>query len=142
MASNYTNNYVLCQWEATDQVLREEFNQNNQKIDAALARMPKVVAGIYTGDGTASRIIPLDFTPKAVFVWNSNGQMYYSNGSVQQYLGGLALPGVPCVTSYGSYPYLAIEGTGFRVYYSANNDASIYLYTNTANNKYLYLAIG
>lgn len=36
MASNYTENYGLCQWEATDQVLREEFNQDNAKMDAAL----------------------------------------------------------------------------------------------------------
>ena len=36
MASNYTENYGLCQWEATDQVRREEFNQNNAKVDAAL----------------------------------------------------------------------------------------------------------
>ena len=36
MASNYTENYGLCQWEATDQVLREEFNQDNAKIDAKL----------------------------------------------------------------------------------------------------------
>ena len=37
MASNYTTNYQLNQWEAGDQVLRAEFNQDNQKIDAALA---------------------------------------------------------------------------------------------------------
>lgn len=36
MASNYTENYGLCQWEETDQVLREEFNENNAKVDAAL----------------------------------------------------------------------------------------------------------
>ena len=36
MASNYTENYGLYQWEAADQVLREEFNQNNAKIDEAL----------------------------------------------------------------------------------------------------------
>ena len=36
MASNYTTNYQLNQWEAGDQVLRTEFNQDNQKIDAAL----------------------------------------------------------------------------------------------------------
>lgn len=36
MASNYTEHYGLCQWEATDQVRREEFNQNNAKIDEAL----------------------------------------------------------------------------------------------------------
>lgn len=36
MASNYTGNYGLCQWEATDQVLREEFNQDYEKIDETL----------------------------------------------------------------------------------------------------------
>lgn len=37
MASNYTENYGLCQWEATDQVLRTDFNEDNAKIEAALA---------------------------------------------------------------------------------------------------------
>lgn len=36
MASNYTENYGLCQWEATDAVLRTDFNEDNAKIDAAL----------------------------------------------------------------------------------------------------------
>ncbi len=36
MASNYTENFGLCQWEATDQVLRTDFNEDNQKIDRAL----------------------------------------------------------------------------------------------------------
>ena len=36
MASNYTEHYGLCQWEATDQVLREEFNQDHEKIDETL----------------------------------------------------------------------------------------------------------
>lgn len=36
MASNYTENYGLCQWEATDQVLRTDFNSDNSKIDEAL----------------------------------------------------------------------------------------------------------
>ena len=36
MASNYTENYGLCQWEATDGVLRTDFNEDNTKIDTAL----------------------------------------------------------------------------------------------------------
>ena len=36
MASNYTENYGLCQWEAGDNFVRTEFNQDNAKIDAAL----------------------------------------------------------------------------------------------------------
>lgn len=38
MASNYTENYGLCQWEATDQVLRTEFNEDYTKIDAVLKK--------------------------------------------------------------------------------------------------------
>ena len=37
MASNYTEHYGLCQWEAGDPFIRTDFNQDNQKIDAALA---------------------------------------------------------------------------------------------------------
>ena len=36
MASNYTTNYGLCQWEAGDSFVRTEFNQDNARIDAAL----------------------------------------------------------------------------------------------------------
>ena len=36
MSTNHTTNYDLCQWEATDQVQRTDFNQDNAKIEAAL----------------------------------------------------------------------------------------------------------
>lgn len=38
MASGYTANYRLCQWQPEDQFLREEFNHDNEKIDTALDR--------------------------------------------------------------------------------------------------------
>ena len=38
----YTENYHLNQWDATDRVLRTDFNSDNQKIDAALAAVPPV----------------------------------------------------------------------------------------------------
>ena len=44
MASNYTENYGLCQWEATDQVLRTEFNEDNTKVEAALNTLAENVA--------------------------------------------------------------------------------------------------
>ena len=43
MASNYTSNYGLCQWEATDQVLRTEFNEDNVKVDTALDTLEQTV---------------------------------------------------------------------------------------------------
>ena len=36
MATNYTTNYDLCQWEPTDAVQRVEFNADNAKLDGAL----------------------------------------------------------------------------------------------------------
>lgn len=39
MASNHTENYGLCQWEATDQVLRTDFNEDNAKIDGGLEQL-------------------------------------------------------------------------------------------------------
>jgi len=44
MASNYTSNYGLCQWQASDKVLRTEFNADNARIDAALASKASVSA--------------------------------------------------------------------------------------------------
>ncbi len=36
MATNHTENYALNLWEPTDTFLRTEFNENTQKLDAAL----------------------------------------------------------------------------------------------------------
>ena len=37
MATNHTTHYDLNQWQATDQVLRTDFNADNAKLEAALA---------------------------------------------------------------------------------------------------------
>ena len=44
MATNHTTNYQLNQWEATDQVLRTEFNADNAKLDAALKANADAIA--------------------------------------------------------------------------------------------------
>ena len=44
VATNHTTNYQLNQWEAADQVLRTDFNQDNQKIDAALKTNADAIA--------------------------------------------------------------------------------------------------
>ena len=95
MASNYTTNYQLNQWEAGDQVLRTDFNQDNQKIDAALksqadsiaanaatlAEQATMLAGkgncqiqitAYAGDDSTSRTLTFDGPPKFVFIMSSN----------------------------------------------------------------------
>ena len=46
MSTNHTTNYDLNQWEATDKVLRTEFNEDNAKIDAALKSHDDELAGL------------------------------------------------------------------------------------------------
>ena len=90
MSTNHTTNYNLNQWEATDKVLRAEFNEDNAKIDAALKSNAdaigtlegqmeavqagkgncKIVYGTYAGTGTAdvSGATTLTFSAPPLFV--------------------------------------------------------------------------
>ena len=54
MSSQKTEHYDLCQWEATDQVQRTEFNADNAKIDAALNTLAGQVAEKADGDDLAA----------------------------------------------------------------------------------------
>ena len=56
---NYTQNYQLNQWEASDRVLREDFNRDNQKIDAVIAAVPYIKIKELTVD-TAAATVNLD----------------------------------------------------------------------------------
>ena len=54
MASGYTANYGLCQWQGSDKFQREEFNQDNEKIDSALgqaeAKADRALSGLEAAD--------------------------------------------------------------------------------------------
>lgn len=152
MASNYTKNYGLCQWEATDQVRREEFNQDNQKVDEALAgkaelsnvedlsgrvetleAQPHWIVGTYTGNGEPSQIISLGKKPSAVFALQSNG--YLSQQYQTYYFGGLALPDHPVKT--GSHMIVEIKPKGFCVYEDDSEDIN----ANSSGVVYHYMAL-
>ena len=57
MASNQTSNYGLNQWEATDQVLRTEFNADNLKVDTALKKQAASISNlaVQITDGLAEK---------------------------------------------------------------------------------------
>ena len=58
MASGYTANYGLCQWQGEDKFLREEFNGDNAKIDAALkAAEERAAADTQTAQNAANRAL-------------------------------------------------------------------------------------
>lgn len=48
MSTNHTPNYNLSQWEATDKVLRVDFNGDNAKIDAALSGLDMSLSALST----------------------------------------------------------------------------------------------
>ena len=79
MASKQTEHYGLSQWEATDTVVRADFNADNETIDAALNALSAAVAagvkiqsGTYAGSGGYGSGKPckltFDFVPKLVFI--------------------------------------------------------------------------
>ena len=73
-STNYTELLGLCQWEAQDPVLREDFNADNRKIEAAIQRN-RPVTGTYTGSGiNNSQEISLGFRPAVVIIMPHGGK--------------------------------------------------------------------
>ncbi len=88
MPTNHTEHYSLSQWEAEDKVLRTDFNEDNAKIDAALAELAGKIPAknllayntSYSGNGPTSsaskRTITLPGKPMMVMIQGSN-RMYF-----------------------------------------------------------------
>ena len=76
-STNKTANYQLNQWVGSDPVLMADFNADNQKIDAALAAIPKIATGTYTGNGTAPKTLTFPFPPKLLIV--TRDASHYTN---------------------------------------------------------------
>ena len=152
MATNHTTNYALNLWEANDKFVREEFNENTSKIEAALvnhdvalaaetaartsavntinttlANKIGVIGGTYNGDGTERRFINLGVTPKAVILFESSGRTY----EFSAYVGGLALPG----TTEGA---CQITTNGFYVFHISSSGKGTW--SNISSYTYHYLA--
>ena len=149
-----TTNYQLNQWTKSDRVMMEDFNADNQKIDAALAAKSRVACGVYTGDGTVSRTIDLDFTPKAVLVSCDNAASYATASNNITYYGGIATQGQPLYACNKArdtihipadcLPAIEVGETGFTVHqsYTEINTVGYYASTNQSGYRYRYFAIG
>ena len=153
----HTTNYNLNKFEAADRVTRDGFNQNADRIDAALksvadaaaaaqstansaaASALNFVCGSYTGDGATSRVLGVGFTPRIVFICAASGHTVLNTELSTVHYGGLAVTGSSIAIYQGEI--LAIVPGGFTVHY---NQVSPYLFisSNQANTVYNYLAIG
>ena len=131
-----TTNYQLPQWEETDRIMMDDFNDAMAAIDAA---MPRIMTGTYTGDGAATRTISLGFTPKCVYVCLPQGTI--SSGS-DRFFGGFAVTGSPAITGYIGDPNpVAVVSGGFQVVY-AHPDNARYVMSNNSGQVYHYIAVG
>ena len=134
MSTNKTQNYALHAWEAGDDFLRAEFNENFAAIDEALH--DHVVAGAYTGDGTKERLMELGFTPRAVLILPQDGKIYNNN----YYLGGLAV--MDSSIQYNSHISCTIVEGGFELSHdSYGSSYTTVISTNYSGKIYHYLAI-
>ena len=129
---NYTQNHQLPQWERSDRIMMEDFNDMTEKIEAGLAGKAEVVTGTYTGNGASSRTITLGFQPKALYLCSQGGLAGYLSG-YYYVCGGLALPGHPLVDQ-GNNNAVAVEitATGFQLYRDSyrqvNENGWVYFY--------------
>ena len=136
-----TNNLHLPQWEETDRIHHDDFNDAMAKIDTAVTEKARIVTGTYTGDGEPSLDIDLGRRPKAVFVCTEEGTVC-STASPFYYYGGLALDGIPSVRIMQgvSYPIVEITDSGFRVFNTTLTNGSRYIISNSTNT-YHYIAV-
>ena len=112
MASNYTENYQLCQWEATDQVQRTEFNADHAKIDTALSNKAEAAA-LEALSSTVSGLSDTVAEHTASLASMGNCQIYYMT-----YVGnGTYGAGKQTVITFPKRPLLVVvaDGSGASV---------------------------
>lgn len=131
MASNFTENYGLCQWEATDQVLREEFNQDNIKIEQAIlaaSTSPSCVTGSYVGNGETITV-ELGFQPSFLVIIPTGYQTSYNTDIVGAFGFSGAMTRVNRNSSCGLSTICTFTATGFTVSGSSLNvEGLVHLY--------------
>ena len=120
-----TTNYQLNQWAKSDRLMMDDFNADNQKIDAALAAVPRIAIGSYVGTGSAAQDtnVNVGFAPRAVFLCSNN------NGHDAK----LVLRGDAWEAN--AVTMLQLTDTGFRAKYGQ------YSVETNSNATYYYLAI-
>ena len=138
MASNHTQHYELSQWQATDEVVRTDFNADNAKIDAALHGLVEASAKYgncrlytttYTGTGTYGTSNPTRLTfpskPCLVMIGAATG----SSASLIQ--------GQTSASASGSSLMVTWSGSGVSWYAAGSAAAQL----NASGTKYSVVAL-
>ena len=163
-----TENYGLNQWELADRIQMEDFNGDNEKVDAALKGQAEALAaetaareelaaavaacgnckiayGTYTGNGNYGSDHPncltFPFEPKLVIVQNKSVASAQISGSNSMSWG--------MMTAIRPLNGFILDGVSWtlRLTWSGNslswyNTINAELQMNKSDNTYLYLALG
>ena len=145
MATNYTTNYQLCQWEANDKVLRSDFNADNQKIDAALKAKGNCILywGSYTGTGeygpSHPNTLTFDFYPKMIILDVQVNHHY--NGTPENYILCEGRTAFPAAGSSSSNT-LTWGEKSVSWYFDSGSSSQADRQFNVKGQVYHYLALG
>ena len=164
MPKNYTENYQLNQWEPGDRVHHDDFNEDNRKIDAALAEQAAALAGkaeasalaglatgqlrietgVYWGDDKPTRKLKLPF--KAKFAWIQEEENGEDNHMVLMGMNSFfyQVGRTPLMLDRGDGFYADAEDDGIviKVDRSGSPEELARIALNRSSCGYLYFAIG
>ena len=91
---NYTQNYQLPQWEKTDRIMMDDFNDAMSKVENGFGEMPKIASGSYIGSGTFGSGSPKTVTPgfvaKLVVIMRDDYSISFSGIFLRPCRNGLA----------------------------------------------------
>ena len=135
-----TSLYNLNQWVKEDRIMREDFNADNAKIEAALSGIPKIATGTYTGKGTYGssnkNSLTFDFQPAMVVIMR-NGTNSIAAGTILLY-GQTQSAGTSA--QYNAFSLeLTVAWSGNTVTWYSGQNADRQL---NASGTYRYLALG
>ena len=134
-----TTNYQLPKWEKTDRIQMKDFNDMTAALDAALAGMPKLALGTYTGTGEKGQSAPtsltLSFPPKFLAVFPING--------LYRLLCARGMEGSNTSPNGHSYGNVAVAWDGSTVsWHTTDSGAGADFQLNRLDTQYFYIALG
>ena len=151
----HTSNYNLSQWAGEDRILREDFNADNAKIEAALHNMAQSTAlagnchitiGSYVGTGTYGEENPctltFDFEPQIIFL-DVTTQVTISgmSGKVPGY--SILFRGAEeSSNAEGGTLHTSWNGNSVSWYSSTKTASPVASQYNTSEQTYYYIALG
>ena len=154
-----TSKYGLSQWDAEDRILREDFNADNAKIEAAIKDLEtstaqalaaagncNIVVGSYVGTGTHGSSNPntltFDFEPKILFLDVSTRVTASGMNSKIPAYSILLRGATEASTATGSTLNVIWNGNSVSWYYDGKGTDYSSTQYNTAEQTYYYIALG